>query len=186
MTTMTCLRPFPAVALALLCAAAPALAEAPPPIRTTMEALHASGGVPRGWTFAMPPGDPAAGRTAFAAMECHACHRVEGEHFPETAQRKGKGPDLTAMGSHHPAEYFAESILNPNRVIVEGAGYTGDDGLSTMPSYADSMTVKQLTDLVAYLTSLKGKVGHGHAHDTGGAMKKDHGAMKKDHGASKK
>ena len=40
------------------------------------------------------------------------------------------------MGSHHPAEYFAESILNPNRVIVQGAGYTGEDGLSKMPSYA--------------------------------------------------
>jgi hypothetical protein len=27
------------------------------------------------------------------------------------------------------------TIVNPNRVIVSGPGYTGDDGLSKMPSY---------------------------------------------------
>ena len=59
------------------------------------------------------------------------------------------------MGSHHPASYFAESVLNPNRVIVRGQGYTGPDGLSTMPSYAEVMTLRQLVDLVAYLQSLK-------------------------------
>jgi hypothetical protein len=47
------------------------------------------------------------------------------------------------MGSHHPAEYFAESI-NPTRVIVQGPGYTAPDELSKMPSYADSMALKQL------------------------------------------
>jgi hypothetical protein len=71
------------------------------------------------------------------------------------------------MGAHHPAEYFAESIVNPNRVIVKGPEYTGSDGLSKMPSYADSMTLKQLVDVVAYLKSLKsGEMG-----DKGGSMK---------------
>jgi mono/diheme cytochrome c family protein len=60
------------------------------------------------------------------------------------------------MGSHHPAEYFAESIVNPNRVIVQGTGYTGPDGLSKMPDYGDTMTARQLVDVVAYLKSLKG------------------------------
>jgi hypothetical protein len=59
------------------------------------------------------------------------------------------------MGAHHPAEYFAESVVNPNRVIVLGPAYTSADGLSKMPSYADTMTVQQLVDLVAYLKSLK-------------------------------
>ena len=74
------------------------------------------------------------------------------------------------MGSHHPPEYFAESILNPNRVIILGPGYTGADGLSKMPSYADTMTLKQLTDLVAYLKSLSdGEMKHG-SHKMGGSM----------------
>jgi mono/diheme cytochrome c family protein len=135
----------------------------PAPIRTTMEALHASGGVPKGWKFLVPPGDQARGREAFVTLECFACHTVRGEDFPKTSKRSQEpGPDLTGMGAHHPAEYFAESIVNPNRVIVQGQGYTGADGLSKMPDYADVMTVGQLTDLVAYLKSLKGGMMHDH------------------------
>jgi mono/diheme cytochrome c family protein len=139
---------------------------APAPIRTTMEALHATGGIPKGWKFLMPPGDPARGREAFVALECFACHAVKGEDFPKTAKRASEpGPDLTGMGAHHPPEYFAESIINPNRVIIQAAGYTGQDGLSKMPDYSDSLTVHQLIDLVAYLTSLKTGMMHEHSGD---------------------
>ena len=146
-------------------ASAPAT-KAPPPIKTTMEALHAAGGVPKGWKFLIPSGDPARGREAFVALECFACHRVQGEDFPATSKRTQEpGPELTRMGGHHPAEYFAESIINPNRVIVQGTGYTGPDGLSKMPDYSDTMSVRQLVDLVAYVTSLK---GGGMMHHHGG------------------
>lgn len=142
-------------------------ATTPPPIRTSMEALHASGGVPKGWKFLMPLGDAAKGREVFATMECFACHDVKGEDFPKnTKQGREPGPELTGMGSHHPAEYFAESIINPNRVIVQGPGYTGADGLSKMPGYGDTMTVQQLVDVVAYLKSLKGGMP-GMQNDTG-------------------
>lgn len=135
----------------------PTTMKAPAPIRTTMEALHASGGVPKGWKFLVPPGDAAKGREVFVTMECFACHEVKGESFPQNSKRGHEpGPELTGMGSHHPTEYFAESIINPNRVIVEGTGYTGADGLSKMPGYGDTMTVQQLVDVVAYLKSLKG------------------------------
>jgi mono/diheme cytochrome c family protein len=138
----------------------------PAPIRVTMEELHAQGGVPRGWKFLLPRGDAAEGRKVFVALECFACHEVKGEDFPQEAKTsRGPGPELTGMGVHHPAEYLAESILNPNRVIIKGTGYTGPDGLSRMPSYADVMTLKQLVDLVAYLTSLTGgQMEHG-GHD---------------------
>lgn len=122
------------------------------PIRITMDELHAQGGVPRGWKFSMPPGDAAAGRKVFVTMECFACHEVKGDDFPPASKTpRGAGPELTDMGSHHPAEYFAESILHPNRVIVLGPGHTGPDGLSKMPSYEDTMTLEQLIDLVSYL-----------------------------------
>jgi mono/diheme cytochrome c family protein len=147
----------------------------PPPIRATMSELHAHGGVPEGWKFLLPPGDAAEGRKVFVSMECYACHAVKGESFPQSSKTpRASGPELTGMGSHHPAEYFAESILNPNRVIVQGAGYTGPDSLSRMPSYADSMTLKQLVDVVAYLKSLTGgemgDMAQGH-HDVGGSRK---------------
>ena len=138
----------------------------PAPIRATTSDLHAHGGVPSGWKFLMPPGDAAEGRKGFVSLECFACHEVKGESFPQTSKTpRGTGPDLTGMGGHHPAEYFAESIVNPNRVIVQGEGYTGADGLPKMPSYADTMTIKQLVDVVAYLKSLTtGEMTHDHGH----------------------
>jgi mono/diheme cytochrome c family protein len=146
--------------------------KAPAPIRTTMEALHASGGVPKGWKFLVPPGDAAKGRAVFVTMECFACHEVKSEEFPQNTKRdREPGPELTGMGSHHPAEYFAESIMNPNRVIVQGPGYTGADGLSKMPSYSETMTLQQLVDVVAYLKSLKG--GMSSMQRAGGAKSMD-------------
>ena len=141
----------------------------PAPIRVSMNDLHRQGGVPRGWKFLIPRGHAVDGRKVFVAMECFACHEVKGEEFPSDAKTpRGAGPALTGMGAHHPPEYFAESILNPNRVIVTGTDYTGADGLSKMPSYADTMTLKQLVDVVAYLRSLTGG-GMDHGGDMGGS-----------------
>jgi len=132
-----------------------AKAPVPPAVQPiTMEALHQSGGVPAGWKFSPPRGDAAAGRRAFVDLGCDTCHAVRDERFPALAAGdKRPGPELTGMGSHHPAEYFAESILNPNAVLVDGPGYLGPDGRSIMPAYPD-MTLAQLANLVAYLQSL--------------------------------
>ncbi|MBI3783406.1 MAG: cytochrome c [Deltaproteobacteria bacterium] len=124
------------------------------PVRVTMQALHQSGGLPLGWRFTPPQGDVAAGRKLFVDYGCHSCHSIQGETFPVVAADEARpGPDLSGMGDHHPAEYFAESILNPDAVLVEGPGYISEGGRSSMPSYAE-MTLKQLADLVAYLKSL--------------------------------
>ena len=150
---------------------APSSAQAPgpKPIRITMEELHKAGGIPPGWKLSLPAGDAAKGRQVFVELECFSCHQVKGEAFP-----RGKpgdvGPDLTGMGGRHPTEYLFESIVNPNAVIVEGAGFTGHDGLSKMHDYRDSLTVAQLFDLVAYLQTLTGggEHGTGAGHDRGG------------------
>jgi putative copper export protein len=122
-------------------------------IRLSMEELHASGGVPKGWMLTPPPGDPVRGRQIFRRLECFACHAVAGERFPAPSR---PGPALTDVGRHHPAGYLLESILNPNAVVVEERGYTGPDGRSTMPDYRDGLSVSELIDLVAYLKSLGG------------------------------
>ena len=130
--------------------------------KVTMEELHQSGGVPRGWKFALPGGDPVKGRQVFVELECYKCHAIQGETFPASGgDAKNVGPELTGMGGQHPAEYFAESILAPNAVILDGPGFTGPDGKSIMPSYADSLSVAQLVDLVAFL---RGLTGGGHMH----------------------
>jgi putative copper export protein/mono/diheme cytochrome c family protein len=122
------------------------------PRRVTMAELHAAGGVPSGWLFSPPPGDAARGRAIFLRLGCVACHRIAEESRPPSA---GLGPDLTEAGEHHPAGYLLESVINPDAAIVEGPGYTGADGRSIMPSYADRLTVTELVDLVAYLRALR-------------------------------
>jgi mono/diheme cytochrome c family protein len=108
----------------------------------------------------VPGGDRARGRQLFADLECHKCHTIKGEGFPAAGEEpKQAGPELTGMGAEHPAEYIAESILAPNHVIVDGPGFIGPDGLSTMPSFADSLSLAQWLDLVAYLQSLTTGVG---------------------------
>jgi mono/diheme cytochrome c family protein len=126
-----------------------------PSVRVTMDELHRHGGIPPGWRFALPPGDPKEGRGVFTKLECGTCHAIQGERLPDVSKSSDDvGPDLTRAGSHHPAEYLAESIVNPNAVIVIGRSYVGADGLSRMPDYSDVLTVRQLIDLVAYLRSL--------------------------------
>ena len=144
---------------------APSKAAEPPAgsRRVTMDELHSQGGVPRGWKFTLPGGgDPAKGRQLFADLECFKCHLIKDGGFPPSGGDGKTGPELTGMGAHHPAEYFAESILSPNSVLLDGPGWIGPDGRSIMPSYADALTVTQLIDLVAFI---KGQDGGGsHAH----------------------
>jgi cytochrome c2 len=127
--------------------------------------------LPKGWRFALPPGNVAAGRKAFADFECFKCHEVEGEKFPAPKpDQEGVGPALSGMGPMHPAEYFAEAIINPNASAAwrikhhkeEKKGYLGPDGTTKMPSYNGAMTVQQLIDLVAHLKSLTGPAEHKH------------------------
>jgi uncharacterized protein involved in high-affinity Fe2+ transport len=127
---------------------------APGPRRVSEAELHRYG-TPRGWKFSLPPGNPGRGRELFRELECYKCHEIKTESFPASPDGKYAGPELTGMGSMHPIEYIAESILYPNAVIVDEPGTTGPDGLSLMPSYADSLTLEQWTDLSTYLKSLR-------------------------------
>src|SRR5213593_4348836 len=74
--------------------------------KVTMEELHRSGGVPTGWKFALPGGDPVKGRQVFADLECYKCHAIQGESFPAAGgDATNVGPALTGMGGQHPSEY---------------------------------------------------------------------------------
>jgi mono/diheme cytochrome c family protein len=114
-------------------------------------------------------------RRAGIKLECYTCHEVKGEQFPkpEPGPDPGKvGPELSSMAPLHAAEYFAEAVINPNAVVEEGKGYRAADGKSKMPSYNDLVTLQEVSDLVAYLKSLKGDAtapsdGHG---GSGGQM----------------
>ena len=153
---------------------APATPQSPPPavappakkgpMRVTMREMHHGDGVPRGWKFSWPDGDAKKGREVFAKLECYQCHAVPDAGFPEIKPDPTRqGPPLAGMGNMHPAEYFAESILNPNAVIITAPGFTGPDGLSIMPDFRDSLTLAETIDLVAYIRSLTNG-GHNAQH----------------------
>jgi mono/diheme cytochrome c family protein len=134
------------------------------PRRVSEDELHRHGGIPRGWKFSVPGGDPTQGRELFRQLECYKCHEIKTEKFPAPSDGKYTGPELTGMGRIHPPEYIAESILYPNAVIVDEPGATGPDGRSLMPSYADSLSLTQWVDLVAYLKSLTEGGEHPEGH----------------------
>jgi hypothetical protein len=105
-------------------------------------------------------GDPQAGLRAFLDLGCRICHVIDGVALPpESMNALGPGPDLTGMGAHHPPAYFAESIIDPNAVLVDGPAYIGPDGLSAMPAYPH-ITIAQLSDLVAFISSLTAEKPH--------------------------
>lgn len=115
--------------------------------------------MPTKWKFTLPAGDAVDGKKLFVELECYKCHEITGESFPVVDEGdKGIGPELSQMAGSHPPEFFAESIVNPNAVIDpqdKEMGFLGADGTSRMPTYSDALTVKQVTDLAAYLNSLK-------------------------------
>ncbi len=104
--------------------------------------------VPADWTFTLPAGDAAAGRSVFDRMECVACHTM-GKAKPPTRGTSGVGPDLTNY-SGLPPEYLAESIISAHTVVA-APGYTVEDGKAGMGNYNHFLTVQELVDLVAFL-----------------------------------
>lgn len=119
-----------------------------------------------GWKFSWPEGNPHEGRRLFAELECYKCHEIQGESFPKVSEReKGAGPELSQMAGLHPLEFYAEAIINPSAFIDKEdkeRGYLGTDGRSKMPDYNDVLTVKQVSDLASYLSSLKDAKHTGH------------------------
>jgi mono/diheme cytochrome c family protein len=102
------------------------------------------GTVPQEATPTVNPseGDAAAGKQIFTSSGCAGCHTYGPADSSATI-----GPDLdTALQGKDP-NFVLESIVNPNAEIAQGfqAG--------VMPSnFGESLSDKQLSDLVAFLT----------------------------------
>lgn len=104
--------------------------------------------------FTLPKGDVDAGQVVFQARQCTSCHTVKGVTFelggmePEMAlQLGGKMRQVYTYGQ------LVTSIINPShRLSNRFPGEELDDfGISKMRNYNRVLTVKELTDLVAFL-----------------------------------
>ena len=110
--------------------------------------------------FPANQGDIAAGRQAFLDHRCHQCHSLADERLPPLAG--ADRPILELGGPTTMVRSYADlttSIINPNHAISER--YRDQLLLNTeiplespmpMPNL-DTMTVRQLIDIVAFLDS---------------------------------
>jgi hypothetical protein len=95
-------------------------------------------------------------KATFVALGCNTCHRVSGMDLPAPSVEPPVPVVLGGEVTQEPADgYLVTSIIYPSYRL---AGYpkhliTTADGRSRMPDYADKITVRQLTDLVAFLQS---------------------------------
>jgi mono/diheme cytochrome c family protein len=95
-------------------------------------------------------GDPKAGAVLFTSQGCNGCHTFKPANSNGTI-----GPDLDKLPQYaktagEPLDAFAhESIQNPSAYVEKGYQ-------NTMPDFGQTLSAKQIADLVAYLTQTKG------------------------------
>jgi mono/diheme cytochrome c family protein len=104
------------------------------------------GSVPTTTTTAAAPGDPQAGAVLFKSQGCGGCHT-----FKPAGTNATVGPDLDKLAAYaktanQPLQAFTqESIANPSAYVEKGYQ-------PTMPDFGQTLSAKQTSDLVAYLT----------------------------------
>ncbi|HLD50000.1 MAG TPA: cytochrome c [bacterium] len=105
--------------------------------------------------FFLPGGDAAAGQKAFTALKCNTCHWVQNnmELNPPVVQKAG--PMLGEKQAGYAAGWIANSIVSPSHTIaLDSDGEAEGNELSRMGDFSESMTVRQMINIVAYIKSL--------------------------------
>lgn len=106
--------------------------------------------------FRLPAdGNVEKGKAAFVALECHRCHAVSGVELPPPTVQPPVPVVLGGLVVDEMTDgYLAASIINPSyKLAPYPKELITNGGKSRMPDYADQMTVRQVTDLVAFLQS---------------------------------
>jgi hypothetical protein len=106
--------------------------------------------------FHVPDGDPEKGRAVFVSLRCYSCHRVPGVDMPPpTAQPES----VVELGGRVPVPRtdgeIVASIIDPSHRLTAGNGraVVATGRLSRMGDFGESMTVRELVDLTAFVQS---------------------------------
>lgn len=110
------------------------------------------GSLPTTTTSAAPvKGDATAGEALFKAQGCGGCHT-----FTPAGTNGNVGPDLDKLAQYAKtanqgslADFTHESIANPSSYIEKGYP-------NAMPNFGQTLSDKQIADLVAFLTQKQG------------------------------
>ncbi|HEY2015318.1 MAG TPA: cytochrome c, partial [Bryobacteraceae bacterium] len=97
-------------------------------------------------------GDAERGKAAFVELGCHNCHRVAGVDLPAA----GIATVPVLLGGEVDREisdaYLEAQVLDPfYRHTAPASSRLATAVQARMPGYANRMTVRQLTDIVAFL-----------------------------------
>lgn len=110
--------------------------------------------------FPVEAGNVVAGNQVFVDFQCHRCHTVAGVPLPAIAP--ALSPRLELGGPTSQIKAYSElvtSVINPDHRISERyrgslPGSGAGAGSTPMPmTHIETMTVRQLIDLVAFLDS---------------------------------
>lgn len=106
-------------------------------------------------TLTLSKGNAMAGKKAFQNLACTACHLVKGENGFAKPFPGYEAPTLGWNEGKRSASDIAMSILLPSHKISEDLQNRIRSNVSPMTDYSDAISVRELTDLVAFLRSIK-------------------------------
>jgi mono/diheme cytochrome c family protein len=106
--------------------------------------------------FRLPDGDQERGKAAFLELKCYNCHTVSGVDLAVRGKEYAYLRSVVLGGETRRVRTYGElvtSIINPSHALAPGYPKElitkGDQ--SAMTNFNDTLTVRQLTDLVAFL-----------------------------------
>lgn len=108
--------------------------------------------------FRLPDGDVERGKVAFLELKCNTCHAVAKTEIAAPGKDYAYVRVVVLGGEVRQIKTYGDlvtSIINPSHSLAPG--YPKDlitkNGQSAMTNFNDTMTVRQLIDLVAFLQS---------------------------------
>jgi L-cysteine S-thiosulfotransferase len=106
----------------------------------------------------LPDGDVERGRAAFLELKCSTCHTVAGTEVPVPSKDYAYVRVVVLGGEVRQVKTYGAlvtSIINPSHSLAPGypKELITKGNQSAMTNFNDTMTVRQLIDLVAFLQS---------------------------------
>ncbi len=106
--------------------------------------------------FFLSEGNPEAGQKAFVRLRCNACHWVQNEPNLTSPVAEKLGPMLGWKQADYSPGWIANSFVSPSHTIAFNSDGEADGGeLSRMGDFKDTMTVREMMDIVSYIKSLR-------------------------------
>lgn len=106
----------------------------------------------------LPDGDVQRGKAAFLELKCNTCHTVAGTEIPSPGKEYAYVRVVALGGEVRQVKTYGAlvtSIINPSHSLAPGypKELITKGNESAMANFNDTMTVRQLIDLVAFLQS---------------------------------